>query len=90
VLLCLRTVQAVVTHLEPFPKERANRACVRALSFGNFKVGAIKSILRNALDFAPLDSEQAQLSAGEARSTALRTLDHRTRRQQPELKETTP
>ncbi len=61
VLLRLRTVQAVVTHLEPFPKERANRACARALSFGNFKVGAIKSILRNALDFEQLDSDMPNI-----------------------------
>ena len=58
VLLRLRTVQAVVTHLEPFPKERANRACARALEFGNFKVAAIKSILRNALDFEMLESDK--------------------------------
>jgi transposase len=58
VLLRLRVVQAVVTHLEPFPKDRANRACARALAYGNFKVGAIKTILRNALDLEPLDETE--------------------------------
>lgn len=50
VLSRLRVVQAVVTHLESFPKERARAACQRALYFGNFSYGGLKAILRHGLD----------------------------------------
>ena len=50
VLSQLRTVQAVVAHLETFPPERAQAACARAAHFGNFGYGALKTILRQALD----------------------------------------
>jgi transposase len=53
VLSQLRTVQAVVTHLETFPPERARAACERAAHYGNFGYGAIKSILRQGLDLVP-------------------------------------
>jgi hypothetical protein len=36
VLSMLRTVQAVVTHLEKFPRERAQAACRRASHYANF------------------------------------------------------
>ena len=55
VLSQLRTVQAVVTHLETFPKERACAACERAAHFGNYGYGAVKRILREGLDLMPPD-----------------------------------
>jgi transposase len=54
VLSQLRTVQAVVTHLETFPPERARGACARAAHFGSYRYGALKSILRRALDLEPI------------------------------------
>jgi transposase len=54
VLSQLRTVQAIVTHLESFPRERARAACVRARLFGAYGYPAIKNILRRALDLEPL------------------------------------
>jgi hypothetical protein len=54
VLLKLRKVQAVVTHLEGFPKVRACAAARRALHFGCLEYRALKSILRQGLDLAPL------------------------------------
>lgn len=56
VLLQLRSVQSIVTHLETFPVERAAAACRRASYFGSFGYGAIKSILRKGLDLEPLPS----------------------------------
>lgn len=54
VLLKLRKVQAVVTHLESFPKKRACAAAKRALHFGCIDYRGIKNILRQGLDLAPL------------------------------------
>jgi hypothetical protein len=54
VLSMLRTVQAVVTHLEKFPRERAEAACRRASHFANFSYAGLKNILRQALDLEPL------------------------------------
>ena len=54
VLSMLRPAQAVVTHLEKFPKERAEAACRRASFFGTFGYGALKNILARALDLEPL------------------------------------
>lgn len=54
VLSPLRTVQAVVTHLEQHPRERANNACRRARHFGIQDYRGIRDILRKALDFEPL------------------------------------
>jgi transposase len=56
----LRKVQAVVTHLETFPRERARAAARRALFFGCLKYGAIKTILRNGLDLVPLPEEKGR------------------------------
>jgi hypothetical protein len=56
VLHQLRAVQAIVTHLETFPVERATAACRRASYFGCFGYGAIKNILRKGLDLEPLPS----------------------------------
>jgi transposase len=54
VLSPLRTVQAVVTHLEKFPRSRAENACRRARFFGVTSYQGIKEILRKALDLEPL------------------------------------
>jgi transposase len=56
VLSMLRAVQAVVTHLEKFPRERAVAACLRAQHFGALSYGAIKTILRQGLDLEPLST----------------------------------
>lgn len=61
VLSQLRTVQAVVTHLESFPVERARAACRRAEHFGSYGYGALKNILRRALDFEPLPEQAPAL-----------------------------
>jgi len=54
VLLQLRAVQQIVTHLETFPLERAQAACIRASYYGNYRYGGIKNILKKALDLEPL------------------------------------
>ena len=54
VLAQLRRVQAIVTHLESFPVERARAACRRAEHFGSYGYGALKNLLRQGLDLEPL------------------------------------
>ena len=54
VLLQLRTVQAIVTHLEGHPVRRARAACARARYFASYTYGALKNILRKSLDLQPL------------------------------------
>jgi hypothetical protein len=54
VLSQLRTVQAVVTHLETFPRERAQAACRRAQYYGNYTYPGVRDILRQGLDREPL------------------------------------
>lgn len=54
VLSLLRQVQAIVTHLEQFPPERAAAACRRASFFGNYSYIGIRNILRKGLDMEPL------------------------------------
>ncbi|MCP4309519.1 MAG: IS21 family transposase [bacterium] len=54
VLFRLRQVQAIVTHLERFPAERAQGACRRASFYGSTSYQAIKNILTRALDLEPL------------------------------------
>jgi transposase len=53
-LSMLRTVQAIVTHLEGFPTDRANAACRRASFYGNYGYRGIMNILAKALDLQPL------------------------------------
>lgn len=60
VLLQLRKVQAIVTHLEGFPIDRANRAARRALHFESLSYRAVKSILSKGLDFEPLPSGESR------------------------------
>ena len=54
VLYQLRTAQAIVRHLQTFPPERAQAAARRASFFQSYSYGAIKRILRDALDLQPL------------------------------------
>lgn len=54
VLHMLRPVQAIVTHLERFPQERAEAACRRASHFGTYSYQGVKNILLRALDLEPL------------------------------------
>jgi transposase len=76
VLSMLRTVQAIVTHLEKYPRERAVRACQRASFYGNYTYGGLKNILAKALDLQPLPlaaaprSDAAQTQMRFARSIA--------------------
>jgi len=60
VLLKLRKVQAVVTHLEGFPKPRARAAARRALHFGCIDYRSIKNILRQGIDLDPLPQDGAR------------------------------
>jgi transposase len=57
VLSQLRMVQAIVTHLELFPVERARAACRRAEHFGSYGYAAVRNILRRGLDLEPLPVE---------------------------------
>lgn len=54
VLLRLRRVQSIVTHLEGFPRERAQATAQRALHFGCTDYASIKNILKKGLDLEPL------------------------------------
>jgi len=54
VLHQISKVQAIVRHIETFPRDRANAACRRASFFGNYGYGPIKEILRKGLDLEPL------------------------------------
>lgn len=54
VLSQLRTVQAIVTHLETFPRHRAQAACRRAQYYGNYTYPGVRNILRQGLDREPL------------------------------------
>jgi transposase len=56
VLSMLRPVQAIVTHLEKFPIERAVAACERASTYGSYQYRTIKNILRDGLDLKPVES----------------------------------
>jgi transposase len=57
VLSQLRKVQAIVTHLERFPVERARAACRRASFYGATTYQAVRDILRRGLDLQPLPHE---------------------------------
>lgn len=60
VLTQLRRVQAIVTHLETFPKDRACKAAKRALHFGCLEYRGLKNILRKGLDLEPLPGERVR------------------------------
>lgn len=55
VLLQLRKVQAIVTHLEKFPRQRAQAAAKRAIFYGCIDYRSIKNILSRALDLQAID-----------------------------------
>jgi transposase len=57
VLLRLRAVQAIVTHLEQHPPQRAEAAAARARYFECRSYMAIENILRQGLDLLPLEEE---------------------------------
>jgi hypothetical protein len=59
VLHMLRPVQAIVAHLERFPRERAEGAARRASHFGTFSYQGVKNILVRALDLEPLPAGAA-------------------------------
>jgi hypothetical protein len=73
VLSQLRKVQAIVTHLEKFPEERARAACRRATFYGATSYQAIRDMLRQGLDLQPLpetnNSAQSEWSPKFARDT---------------------
>jgi len=58
VLSHLRQVQAIVTHLEGYPRERAEAASRRARHFRSHRYVAVKNILRQGLDLAPLSTAE--------------------------------
>jgi hypothetical protein len=74
VLLRLRIVQSIVSHLELHPTVRAEATCARARHFDNRSYAAIKNILRQGLDREPLVQESRRWSQGSrfARFPALR------------------
>lgn len=63
VLSQLRPVQAIVTHLERHPVERAEAASRRARFFGSYSYHALKNILVRGLDFEPLPAAVASSSS---------------------------
>ncbi len=64
VLLKLRSVQAIVSHLANFPSERAEAAAKRARHYGSRSYVALKNILRQGLDLEPLVQESRRWSKG--------------------------
>jgi transposase len=63
VLSQLRKVQAIVTHLEKFPPDRARAACRRASFYGATTYKAIRDILRRGLDLEPMPDAAAPASS---------------------------
>lgn len=73
VLLNLRRVQAVVSHLETFPPQRACAAAARALFFDCIDYRGIKNILRQGLDLQPLPAPRTSARAWSRGSRFART-----------------
>lgn len=67
VLHQLRAVQAIVTHLERFPVERAENASARAIFYGNYSPRGIKDILTKALDQQPLPNSTPAVTRDDTR-----------------------
>ena len=63
-LLKLRSVQAIVTHLGKHPRDRAEAAAARARYYGSRSYVAIRNILRQGLDLEPLEQESKRWSKG--------------------------
>jgi transposase len=59
VLSQLRTVQAIVTHLESFPPQRARAACRRAHHYACYSYRGIKDLLKKGLDLVPLTQTES-------------------------------
>lgn len=75
VLSQLRAVQSIVTHLEGFPRSRAEAASKRARFFGTYDYRGVKAILAKALDLDPLPQLPLPMAGAQetprfARSTA--------------------
>jgi transposase len=62
VLVNLRAVQAIVSHLADFPPERAEAAAKRARHYESRSYVAIRNILRQGLDREPLEQESRRWS----------------------------
>lgn len=78
VLSMLRTVQAIVTHLEKFPVERAVATCRRASHYRSYKYGTIKNILRDGLDLvAVLPTQQSSVLVAPRFARTISELFHR-------------
>jgi hypothetical protein len=75
VLSQLRTVQAVVTHLEKFPVARAQAACRRAQYYGNYTYPGVRDILRQGLDREPLPVAVVPAATATERPRYARRLD---------------
>jgi transposase len=67
VLSQLRGVQAIVTHLETFPRDRALAACRRAHHFRSYSYMAIKNILRKGLDLEAWEPPKPRAWATDSR-----------------------
>lgn len=59
----LRPVQAIVCHLEQFPKQRAEAACRRANAHGAYTYRAVVAILRKALDLDEIPQNPPPIGA---------------------------
>jgi transposase len=75
VLSQLRTVQAVVTHLEKFPPARAQAACRRAQYYGNYTYPGVRDILRQGLDREPVPLAVVPAATATERPRYARRLD---------------
>lgn len=64
VLNQLTKVQAIVIHLERFPRSRARTACLRASFYGSYSYQAIKNILIKGLDLQPLPTAIVPAGSG--------------------------
>jgi hypothetical protein len=87
VLSMLRTVQAIVTHLETFPPQRAIAAAERARFYGSHSYGAVKNMLRQGLDLQPLPLvvAQAPASASPRFARSIADLLHKQKENQDEF-----
>jgi len=59
-----RKVNALLRLANEYPVARLNAACKRALSFNNKELSAIKTILENRLEVAPIDSPSTSTLSG--------------------------
>jgi hypothetical protein len=57
----LRAAQGIISLRKKYGAQRLEKACARALFFGNAKYRAVKSILKQGLDQLPLDEQGSQV-----------------------------